>query len=239
MLISALADLDILGMDIDPFFEASKNAKNPDLLLLAGDIYEFRNPEIYGLLIDLFKLKKWDCPIFAVIGNREFDEDMDEVRKICRKRIIFLDDEGVQLKIAGKRVGIVGSRGALDSPTWWQSTHVPNIMKAYSDRIKKCQTLLENLDVDVKILLSHYAPTYKTLVGESKSIYSGLGSRKFEEVLTKAKVSFAVHGHAHYGIPMAFVDSVPVFNVAFEINRKIVEIDTERLPKPGLHKFVK
>jgi Icc-related predicted phosphoesterase len=239
MLISAIADLDILGMDIDPFFEAARNAKAPDLLLLAGDIYEFRNPEIYGLLIDFFKLKKWDCPIYAVIGNREFDEDMDDVRKICKKKIIFLDDESAELKVAGKKVGIVGSRGALDSPTWWQSKNVPNIMKAYADRIKKCQGLLDGLKVDVKILLSHYAPTYRTLVGESKSVYSGLGSRKFEEVLIKSKVSFAVHGHAHYGIPLAFVESVPVFNVAFEINRKIVEIDTEKLPKPGLHKFVK
>ncbi|MFH1229133.1 MAG: metallophosphoesterase [Candidatus Aenigmatarchaeota archaeon] len=239
MLISAVADLDILGMNIDPFFEAAKNAKIPDLLLLAGDIYEFRNPEIYGLLIDLFKLKKWDCPIFAVIGNREFDEDMDDVRKICKKRITFLDDQSIELKIAGKKVGIVGTRGALDSPTWWQSTHVSNIMKAYADRIRKCQNMLDDLKVDVKVLLSHYSPTYKTLVGENKNVYSGLGSKKFEDVLIKSKVSFAVHGHAHYGIPLAFVESIPVFNVAFEINRKIVEIDTDRLPKPGLHKFVK
>jgi Icc-related predicted phosphoesterase len=239
MLISAIADLDILGMEIDPFFEAARSAKKPDMMLLAGDIYEFRNPEIYGLLIDLFKMKKWDCPIYAVIGNREFDEDMDEVRKICKKRIIFLDDQSVELRVAGKKVGIVGTRGALDSPTWWQSKHVPNIVKANADRIKKCQKLLDELNVDVKILLSHYSPTYKTLVGENKNLYSVLGSKKFEDVLIKSNVTFAVHGHAHYGIPLAFVDSVPVFNVAFEISKKIIEIDTDKLPKPGLFKFVK
>lgn len=239
MLISTVADLDILGVDIEPFWEVIKLAKEPDLFLLAGDIYEFRNTEIYGLIIDFFKLKKWSCPIIAVFGNREFDEDLDEIKKICKNRITFLDDESIELKIKDKKVGIVGTRGSLDVPTWWQSTHVPDIRKAYLERIKKCEELLEKLKVDIKILLSHYAPTYKTLVGEDKKIYSSLGSRKFEDTLIKTKISFAVHGHAHYGIPLAFVDSIPVFNVAFNISRKIVEIDPDNLPKPGLHKFVK
>ena len=239
MLISTVSDLDILGVDIEPFWEVIKLAKEPDLFLLAGDIYEFRNPEIYGLIIDFFKLKKWNCPIIAVFGNREFDEDLDEIKKICKNRITFLDDESFELKIKDKKVGIVGTRGSLDVPTWWQSTHVPDIRKAYLERIKKCEELLEKLKVDIKILLSHYAPTYKTLVGEDKKIYSSLGSRKFEDTLIKTKINFAVHGHAHYGTSLAFVDSIPVFNVAFNISRKIVEIDPYNLPKPGLHKFVK
>jgi len=40
-----------------------------------------------------------------------------------------------------------------------------------------------------------------------------------------------VHGHAHFGKELAFVDGIPVFNVAFPVNRKIVLIDTENLPK--------
>lgn len=239
MLISAIADLDILGIDLEPFWDAIKLAKEPDILLLAGDIYEYRNPEIYGLIIDFFKLRKWGCPVIAVFGNREFDEDIDEIKKISKNRITFLDDESVELKIKGKKVGIVGTRGSLDFPTWWQSTHVPDIRKAYLERIKKCEELLKKLEVDIKILLSHYAPTYKTLVGEDKKIYSSLGSKKFEDVLVKTKPTFVVHGHAHYGIPLAFVDSIPVFNVAFNINRKIVEIDTDNLPKAVLHRFVK
>jgi len=238
MLISAIGDLDILGMDLEPFWDAIKIAKEPDLFLLAGDIYEYRNPEIYGLIIDFVKLRKWSCPIVAVFGNREFDEDIDEIKKISKSRITFLDDEGIELKIKNKKVGIVGTRGSLDSPTWWQSTHVPDIRKAYLERIKKCEELLERLKIDTKILLSHYAPTYKTLVGENPKIYNSLGSKRFEDVLIKTKTNFAIHGHAHYGTALAFVDSIPVFNVAFSINRKIVEIDTDKLPKPGLHKFV-
>jgi Icc-related predicted phosphoesterase len=239
MRVSAISDLDPLGMDFEPFWDVIKKAKEPDIFLLAGDIYEYRNPEIYGLILDFLRLKKWDCPIIAVFGNREFDEDIDEIKKICKDRITFLDDESIELKIKNKKVGIVGTRGSLDIPTWWQSTHVPDIRKAYLERIKKCGELLESLKADIKILLSHYAPTYKTLVGENPKIYSGLGSKKFENVLIKTNTNFAVHGHAHYGAPLAFVDSIPIFNVSFTVNRKIVEIDTDNLPKTGLHKFVK
>lgn len=239
MIIAAVSDLDVLGLDLEPFWNAFKLANEPDLLLLAGDIYEYRNPENYGLIIDFIKLRKWRCPVVAVFGNREFDEDIDEIKKICKERITFLDDESIDLKIGDKKVGIVGTRGSLDSPTWWQSTHVKDIRKAYLERIKRCEQLLNDLKVDIKILLSHYSPTYKTLVGENPRIYTALGSKKFEDVLISTKTSFSVHGHAHYGIPLAFVDSIPVFNVSFEINKRIVEIDTDKLPKTGLHRFVR
>jgi hypothetical protein len=36
---------------------------------------------------------------------------------------------------------------------------------------------------------------------------------------------------------MAWLDTVPIFNVAFPVNREIVIIDTEEL-KPGITKFV-
>jgi Icc-related predicted phosphoesterase len=77
------------------------------------------------------------------------------------------------------------------------------------------------------------------LKGEDPEIYNVLGSEKYEKVLKTTKTTFAVHGHAHYGIPLAFVDSIPVFNVALTVNRKIVEIDTNKLPKTGLHKFTR
>jgi Icc-related predicted phosphoesterase len=238
MLISSIADLDPLGMDLEPFWDIVRVAKEPDMFLLAGDIYEFRNPEVYSLVLDFIKLRKWKCPIVAVFGNREFEEDTDDIKKICKGRITFLDDESLRLKIKGKSVGIVGSRGALDDPTWWQSTHVPGIRDGFTKRVKKCEGLLSELDTDIKIFLSHYSPTYKTLVGEDRRVFRVLGSRKLEEVLVRTKTTFAVHGHAHYGIPLAFVDSIPIFNVALMVNRKIVEIDTDKLPKPGLHKFV-
>jgi Icc-related predicted phosphoesterase len=222
MLISATSDLDIQGIDSEIFWEAMKAAREPDIFLLAGDMYDFRSPEMYGLMLDFIKLKKWKCPIVAVFGNHEVDEDIDEIKKICKGKVTFLEDEIKEFRIGGQNVGIVGTRGSLDEPMiFWQSSNFLNIEK-----------LLNSLNVDVKILLSHFSPTYKTLVGEDKRLFPGMGSKKLENVLVKTKTSLAIHGHAHYGTRLAFVDSVPVFNVNFDVNRKLVEIDTKKLPKP-------
>ena len=237
MIISAISDLDILGMDLEPFWDVLKKAREPDLLLFAGDMYDFQAPEAYGLILDFIKMREWKCPIVAVFGNHEFDEEKKEIMKIAKKRITFLDDDSTVLKINDRKVGIVGSRGSLDAPTWWQFSNIPGIKDEYKERLTCIEKLLNSLECDIKILLTHYSPTYKTLKGESKSIYPYLGSEKLEKILAKTRPTFAVHGHAHNGIPLAFVDSVPVFNVSLEINKKLVEIDPDSLPKTGLKRF--
>jgi len=239
MIIAAISDLDPLGFDLEPFWNMIKRTKNPDLFLLGGDIYEYRSPETYGLILDFLKLRKWKCPIVAVFGNREFDDDKDDIKKICKKRITFLEEEDIVLKIKNKKVGIVGTEGSLDIPTWWQWKNIPDIRKTYDERMEKVKKLLENIKCDIKILLMHYTPTYKTLKGEDKRVFGSLGSKKYEKVIIETKPTFVVHGHAHYGIPLAFVDSIPVFNVCLNINRKIVEINPDKLPKHGLSKFTR
>jgi Icc-related predicted phosphoesterase len=239
MIVGAISDLDVLGMDLEPLWDVIKKNKQPDLLLFAGDMYEFRSPETYEAIIDFLDLRKWKCPIVAVFGNREFEEDLDDIKKALKDRIIFLEEESTVLNIKNKKVGIVGSKGALDTPTWWMFENIPDIKDIYSEKTKKIEGLLKKLKCDVKILLTHYSPTFKTLEGERKSIYGNLGSQKLEKILKEGNITFAVHGHAHYGAPFAFVDSVPVFNVCFLVNKDIVKIDTENLPKAGLSKFVR
>lgn len=237
MIVGAISDLDPLGIDLDPFFGMVKRVKEPDLFLMAGDIYDYKSPEIYGLVIDFLKMQNWKCPIVAVFGNHEFDEDKDDIRKICGKRITFLEEETKIIKAGGRTVGIVGTEGSLDVPTWWEFTHVKGIVRTYDARREKVRKMLLDLKADIKILLSHYSPTYKTLKGEDRRVYGGLGSEKYEKILLESAPTFAIHGHAHYGLPMAFVGATPVYNVCFNINRKIVEIDPDRLPKAGLRKF--
>ncbi len=231
MIIASISDLETLSDELTSLEIMLKEIKKPDLFLFAGDIYDYKKPEQYKEIASLLKKYKINCPIIAVFGNREFQEDESKIKKYAGKTFRFLDDDAITLKIKGKTVGIVGSRGCLDKPTFWQMKTIPKVYQEYKERFHKLSKILEDLKADVKILLTHYAPTYKTLRGEYPAIYPGLGSKYFEKVLISSKTTLAVHGHAESGIPLAFVDSIPVFNVAYPVNRKIVLIDTENLPK--------
>ena len=64
-----------------------------------------------------------------------------------------------------------------------------------------------------------------------------MGNQLFENVINTRKPNLVVHGHSHRGTKQAWIDTVPVFNVAFPLNREIVIIDTEKI-KLGIAKFV-
>ncbi len=236
MIIAATSDYDIPEFDIKSFILALENMKEPDLLLFAGDMYDYRRPKRYKDIAEILDKIKWKCPVIAIPGNHEFEPDYSKIKENCGDRMIFIDDDSAL--IIKNKIGIVGSKGCLDQPTFWQTGNVVGIRDAYERRTVKIKKLLNELKTPIKILLTHYAPTHKTLVGENPRIYSGLGSKKFEDIMIETKTTFAIHGHAHYGIPLAFVGNIPVFNVAFPVNKEIVEIDTDNLPKTGLNQFV-
>lgn len=241
MIILAVSDLDSLEGDYEQFFSLLKKASEPDLFLLAGDMYIEDKPEKYKIILDYFKKLGWKCPIVACFGNREFEQRYGEIRKVCGSRIKFLDDESFKLAIKGKTIGIVGSKGCIDQPTWWQIKTIPNIRKFYKERAEKIRQLLMQMKTDIKILLTHYAPTYQTLKGENPNIYGGLGCNGLEKTLVETKTTFAVHGHAHLGSQIGFVDSIPIFNVALPVNKGLTRIDTDDLPTPqkkGLNRFL-
>jgi Icc-related predicted phosphoesterase len=229
MKIAAVADIDFGGA-MEMFLESLKKMEEPDLLLFAGDMCDFGQYGQYKSILDMIKKAGWKCPIYACFGNKEFEQDFAKLKKRYPE-VNFLDDEKAEFTVAGVKVGIVGSKGALDMPTFWQSQNVMSIRDEYSERIALMEKLMKGLKGEVKILLTHYAPTLKTLEGEDTRIWKVLGSNKLEKPIEEAKMTFAVHGHAHFGSSLGFLGKIPVFNVALPVNRKIVMIDTEKLPK--------
>jgi len=207
----------------------------PDLMLLVGDMIERANVKEFEKINNAL-FGKVACPIVACFGNNEWEECRDELKEKY-KEIKFLDDESLMLRIGTKSVGIFGSTGALDTPTKWQKAHVPNIENVYRVRYDLADRSLQRMAADFKILLVHYAPTYKTLEGENPQFFNTMGSQYWENLMMSRKPSLVVHGHGHRGTKQAWVDTVPVMNVALPLNREIVIIDTEKL-KPGLQKFV-
>lgn len=241
MIILAVSDLDSLEGDYEQFWNLLEKAEEPDLFLLAGDMYVKDKPEKYKTILDYLERLEWKCPIVACFGNREFEQQYDVIKKICGSRIKFLNDESVELKIKGKTIGIAGSKGCLDRPTWWQIKTDPNIRKFYKERAEKIRQLLAGLKTDIKILITHYAPSYQTLKGENPNIYGGLGCNGLEKTLVETRTTFAIHGHAHLGSRLGFAGSIPIFNVALPVNKGLTKIDTDNMPSPpkkGLKKFL-
>jgi len=87
--------------------------------------------------------------------------------------------------------------------------------KEFSARLK---TALLELDADVIISLTHYAPTEETLRGEPREIYPFLGSYLMGEAIDSAGADLAVHGHAHKGTEKGFTPGgIKVRNVALPV----------------------
>jgi len=209
-----------------------------DLIILAGDMVERdlidKEIEEYRKIYNSF-FGKFFVPIVAVFGNTEFDEYRERIKNEING-IRFLDDQAFEIKIGNENVLIFGSTGSLDEPTKWQQSHIPNIRQIYKTRAEKARSYLKNYS-GFKILLTHYAPTYKTLDGENPHAYPSLGSLEMEKIILETKPNLVIHGHVHHGTKFAWVDTVPVFNVTFPLSKNLVIIDTEKL-KPGLQKFI-
>ncbi|QIW23449.1 metallophosphoesterase [Sulfolobus sp. S-194] len=202
------------------FFMAYNSVRNVkiDLFLLAGDLVNEGEYNHFYPIYDV--LKKYTT--VAVFGNEDFTEKREYYRKYFDK-IIWLEDEVVKLDIKGKKVTIVGSEGVLEEPTKWQKLNGLD-EEFYRNRKEKIFKMLCE-EGDLKILLTHYASSFSTVVGERKNAYPQLGDRIIEEAECLPHV--AIHGHAHYAkITFSIVRNVRVYNVALPANKKIVLIQT-------------
>lgn len=199
--------------------------KKLDILIFTGDlIYKGKTEEFKNVLkvLDDFGV---ECPIVSVFGNEEYEPLHNKIRRITSGKITFLEDEPLEITVDGKTLGIVGSKGSLDKPTTWQARNIPNIREIYHERVNKVDELLGKLNSNFKILVLHYAPTYKTLEGEKTSIYPFLGCKKYEKVIAKRRPDLVIHGHAHNGKPKDYVENIPIYNVSLPLVKKIVIIE--------------
>jgi len=196
----------------------------PDLFLIAGDILKPGPPTEYAEVVSIIT-GHLNCPIIATFGNTEFQEDREEIREE-NPDVTFLDDEAINLDVGGKDVLIVGSTGSLERPTSWQKRNIPHISDIYRARVETISNMLGRPG-DVKILLTHYATTYRTLEGESRSSFPWMGTRRFEPVILKRRPTVVVHAHAHAGTSQAELEGIPIYNVSIPLNREVVIFELE------------
>jgi len=219
---------------------------SPDLIVLAGDLVDKNNAlalkNIYNLLTEKFK----DKPVVAIYGNEEYRGFEDKYRELYSK-FAWLNDEYLVLNVKEYKIGVIGTRGALDKPTSWQSRNLPGIREYYEALPAKISQLVDEVrstGVDVVIFISHYGVTFRNLEGEPRSIWPYLACSKLEEVIFSKNIDLVIHGHAHNGLrEVTYIGSTPVYNVSLPARGRVVLIEYQpSTAKPkgrGLDRWLK
>lgn len=226
---------DIHGREFLSAFVTSLAAVDrPDLFLLAGDITDHNRIEEFGEVIAEVQ-GRVSCPIVCVFGNNEWTPDHKKYRE--KFDLVFLNDEARSFEVRGESLRVIGSTGALDEPTWWQRNNLPGIAQEYEQRVRRLDQLLAG--DDLRLLLTHYPPTYATMGREKEEWRAQLGSRRLERVVLRRQPNLVVHGHVHKGIPaaelregQATLDAfaadrrpIPVHNVAFPVTKTVTMLN--------------
>ncbi|MEM3404596.1 MAG: metallophosphoesterase [Nitrososphaeria archaeon] len=219
--------LDIFRRSLDKFLKFEDEVS---LFLIAGDIIEGKRlDQLKDVKILLDKIK---VPIYACFGNNEYQDNISLIKESL-PNVHFLDDEYVELSLNNKRIYLVGSRGVLDQPTYWQRKNWPGIADVYRERTLKLKQIAESGESDYKVLLIHYPPTYGIIEGENTKFLSSIGSKKLETLVEM--FDLVVTAHAHKGKRYAEVKRVCVYNVSLPLTGEITIIDLDR--KRGLDRF--
>lgn len=201
------------GMLRTLFMQAAESA---DVLLLCGDLTDYGLPEETHVLAD--ELSVADIPIVAVLGNHDYESDMqDQVQKILTEAgVRVLDGEACEIHgigIAGAK-GFAGGYGRRALGPWGETANKLFVKEAIQEALK-LESALAKLRTEQRIALLHYSPIEATVQGEPLEIFPFLGTSRLEEPLIRYPVNAVFHGHAHRGYPEGkTVNNIPVYNVA-------------------------
>ncbi|OYT47973.1 MAG: metallophosphoesterase [Desulfurococcales archaeon ex4484_42] len=233
---------DIHGTRYFSIFKASLKSIvgfKPDAFILAGDLVDEGKVDDLEYIIREIKSKFPSVPIFAVFGNEEYHElEAEFVNRYTE--VIWLNDTPALYYINGVKVGLIGTRGALDKLTFWQRKHKPELEITYRERPKLIKSMIKELRryADIIILVSHYAPVFITVKGEPEKVYPYMGSREMERVIREVKPDIVIHAHAHNArIVDAVVDGVKVYNVSLPARKGITLIEAR--PRTTLLGFLR
>lgn len=201
-----------------------------DLLLIAGDLTQSgRLDEAKVLARDL---RFSPVPVIIVLGNHDYHHnEQEEILQVLQDAgVMALEGQSVVLEIGHQSVGVMGIKGFGGG---FMGACISEFgepeMKAFARQSQKQAQILkhglENLNVDYKFALTHFAPIEATLLGERKEIYPFLGSYLLAEAIDSSPVTAAFHGHAHRGVEKGETPrGVPVRNVAQHVIRNAYKI---------------
>jgi len=194
-----------------------------DLILLAGDLTTYGQPEQAALLAEI--CRPLEVPVYAVLGNHDWhcNQVPEIVALLSSAGVRVLDRSWALEEIDGASVGIVGLKGFIGG---FPDSQLPDfgeplLRQVYTETTDEVDALAAGLEAvagsDHRIVLLHYSPTASTLEGEPRGIWPFLGSDRLAEPIAEHKPDVVLHGHTHAGTFEGSVGSVPVFNVAVPV----------------------
>jgi Icc-related predicted phosphoesterase len=194
-----------------------------DLILLAGDLTTYGEPEQAALLAEI--CRPLEVPVYAVLGNHDWhcDRVPELVALLAEAGVRVLDRSWAIEGVDGASVGIVGLKGFVGGfpdaslPDFGE----PLLRQVYAETSADVEALDAGLEAvagcDYRIALLHYSPTVTTLEGEPRGIWAFLGSDRLAVPIAEHRPDVVLHGHTHAGTFQGSIGEVPVFNVAVPV----------------------
>lgn len=231
-----------LGCDLRGRHRAglARLGERADVLLLAGDLSRHGTAEEATIVAEEYR--DLGVPVIAVLGNHDYHSDAagTMTRTLHDAGITVLEGNGVVLRLPGGSLGVAGVKGfGLGFAGRCGSEFGEPQMKAFvrhgrdsAQRLAAALGDLADADADVRVALTHYAPTDETLLGEPPEIWPFLGNYLLGEAIDRAGVQLAVHGHAHAGRERGLTaGGTRVRNVAQPIIRSACAVYTLHRPE--------
>jgi uncharacterized protein len=194
-----------------------------DLVLLAGDLTTYGEPEQAALLAEICRLLR--VPIYAVLGNHDWHCNQVEeiVALLSGAGIRVLERSWAVEEVDGASVGIAGTKGFVGG---FPDSQLPDfgeplLRQVYAETTAEVEALAVGLqaiaECDYRLVLLHYSPTATTLEGEPRGIWPFLGTDRLAPPIVEHHPDVVLHGHTHAGSFEGYVGAVPVFNVAIPV----------------------
>jgi Icc-related predicted phosphoesterase len=194
-----------------------------DLVLLAGDLTTYGEPEQAAVLADA--VRDVEVPIVAVLGNHDWHANRqgEVARLLVDAGVTLLERSWTVVDVRTIPVGIVGTKGFVGG---FPDSQLPDfgeplLRQVYAETTAEVRALEEGLAAiarcPVRIVLLHYSPTTTTLEGEPRTIWAFLGTDRMAPPIELHRPDLVVHGHGHAGSFAGSIGDVPVFNVAVPV----------------------
>lgn len=221
-------DKDVLGRFRPALAQLPEQA---DILLLAGDLTRHGTEDEARCVAQEFG--DLGVPVIAVLGNHDYH--CDQVEKVVdvladEGGITVLEGDSTVVETPNCRLGVAGAKGfgggfAGRCASEFGEPEMKAFVRTTSAVSDRLSAALCDLDCDLLVALTHYAPVQDTLAGEPPEIYPFLGSYLLGQAIDSAPTALAVHGHAHAGSERGLTPGgVRVRNVAHPVIKQAYSV---------------